>query len=204
MSYRKQVPTQQRVSQKHAKNQNGFITPQQQPAVAPNMQRAIQQIAAGKYQRALELLTPAQRDDRTRNTRGVCLIRLGRIEDAIRLFRELVLQGGCTWTRPDLPTVYKTNFATALLLGGHSDGCMDILRDLKDENHPSVLRLQAAVKQWTKTLSWWQRLNWWLGKIAPSNRPVTLDFPPGDFDFELTLPERTQPLDPNPSNRTAA
>ena len=42
----------------------------------------------------------------------------------MRLYYGLVLNPGCTWMRPDLPLVYKTNYATALVLGGNPSGCL--------------------------------------------------------------------------------
>ena len=55
-------------------------------------ERACRQIALGNYQKALDLLRNMSADPRVRNAMGVCLLRIGRIEDAVRLLRSLVLE----------------------------------------------------------------------------------------------------------------
>jgi len=150
------------------------------------LERALRYVSIGDHERALDLLTAAIKSPRNQNARGVCLLRLGRTEAAIRVFRELLLNPGSTWMRPDLPTVYKTNYATALLVGGHPSGCLEIINEIRNEQHPSVQRLRRAIATWEASLSLWQRLNWRIGKIEPSGRPVQLDFPPGDFDEPAT------------------
>jgi hypothetical protein len=143
--------------------------------------RAIDLAAEGRCDKALSLLNRAKgRDDQIVNAIGVCLLRQGRFEEAVPLFRRLVLAPGCTWMR-SAPTAYKTNYATALLLSQRPAGCLEILGELHCEKDPTVQRLRAAIKRWESQLTFWQRLNWWLGRIEPSNRTVPLDFPPGDF-----------------------
>ena len=148
------------------------------------MERALRQIALGDHEKALDLLTAAGKSPRIQNARGVCLLRLGRTDAAIRVFRELLLNPGSTWIRPDQPTHYKTNYATALLMGGHPSGCLEVLKEIKAEQHPNVQRLRDAIAKWEASLSTWQRLNWRLGKIEPSGRPVSIDFLPGELDGE--------------------
>jgi hypothetical protein len=99
----------------------------------------------------------------------------------VRLFRTLVLAPGCTWPRPNLPNVYKTNFATALLLAGHPSGCVEILAEVRDERDAQVQRLRAAIRKWESELSFFQRLNWWVARVEPSGRPVPLEFEPGEL-----------------------
>jgi len=101
---------------------------------------------------------------------------------ALCMYYDLVLNPGCTWMRPDLPTVYKTNYATALLLSGHPSGCLEMLAEIKDEQNPTVQRLRAAIKNWESRLTFLQKLNWWFGHIEPTNRPVTIDFEAGEFE----------------------
>jgi hypothetical protein len=154
----------------------------------------------GRPEQALHLLNQANDySDAARNARGVCLLRLHRIDDAVRTFRAFVLATGGTWCKPDLPIIYRTNFATALLLAGHPRGCLDILGDINQEQHPSMVRLQDALKVWQRGLSWWQWINWKTG-IDP-NSPVQLDFFPGEF-FEAATGAATTPLLP-PTNDVA-
>jgi hypothetical protein len=193
----KKRPTTPHVTAGNAANRetpfSGQAPPAEPPGVnEPTMQRVLRLAAAGSYQKALGVLSAhGGRDDQLRNARGVCLLRLGKVEEAIRLYRELVLKPGCMWARPELPVHYKTNYATALLLGGHPAGGLDVLAEIKDEQDPRVRQLRAAIKKWESELSFWQKLNWKIGSISPTNRPVKLDFEPGEFGAELVQPPQT-------------
>jgi hypothetical protein len=91
--------------------------------------------------------------------------------------------------KPGLPVIYRTNFSTALLLGGLPLGARETLAEIEEKNHASVIRLREALVRWEKGLSWWQRLNWKCG-IAP-DVSVTLDFVPGDFVDPTTIAATT-------------
>jgi hypothetical protein len=113
------------------------------------------------------------------NALGVCLLRLGQVQPALKIFRSLTYSGGGIVMRTDAPLLLKTNLATAMLLSGEVAGCQEILCEIHDDHHPAVQKLRAAVRQWKKSLSLWQWVNWYMG--GDVNRPVVLDFPPGDF-----------------------
>jgi hypothetical protein len=113
------------------------------------------------------------------NARGVCLLRLGEAQRAVDLFRGLVLGAGSLCLRDDVPTLFKTNFATALLLADNLAGCLSTLALINDEADPAVGRLRAAIRRWQQGLTFWQKVRWHLG--SPLGRPVELDFPPGDL-----------------------
>lgn len=152
---------------------------------------AIQTAEAGHPDRALAELARLQLNtDAVRNARGVCLLRIGRYDDAIQLFRRLVLAPGCTWMKTDLPVIYLTNFCTALLLGGHPAGSYDCLCEIAERNHPSVIRLLAALKQWERSLPWWPRMLWKLG-VDPG-ASIEVEFTPGEF-FEPSLEPPAEP-----------
>jgi cell division GTPase FtsZ len=112
------------------------------------------------------------------NAYGVCLMRTGRSEEAVKVLRDLVYQGNTFEMRPDAPAAAKTNLATALLLSHRIEGCRAILIQMKEEEDPTVTRLESAIAEWKKSLSLFQRLQRVWG--TPS-MPVSLDFPPGDF-----------------------
>jgi tetratricopeptide (TPR) repeat protein len=139
-------------------------------------------VAAGHYAKAVALLSSVGADPQLLNAKGVCLLRMGKYDEAVRLYKNLVLTPGCTWMRRDLPTVYKTNYATALLLSGRPGGSLEMLDEIGDEQNPTVRRLRSAIQHWEARLSLWQRLNWRFGRIAPSNRPLSIDFEAGDFE----------------------
>lgn len=164
----------------------------------------VEQLVAGRqYDKAVDLLKSAGGDVRLVNARGVCLLRLGRFNEAVRLFRDLVLSPGCVWLRPDVPPQYVTNYATALLLGGHPAGCVEILAMMNDQQNSTVARLRDAVKQWERQLTLWQRLNWRFGHIEPENRPVAIDFEAGEFERWLADKNVTHPAGPGSPRRAA-
>lgn len=151
------------------------------PPLAPTIQRAIQLAERGDCQGALQLLRSHGQDRETLNAIGVCLMRLGQVQEAIKLYRTMVLMPGCTWMRPELPTRYKTNFATALLLGGHPAGCLDMLEELKDDRSPMIERLHEAIQQWESTLGLWRWLDWRLCRVEPPKAQIAIRFLPGEF-----------------------
>ncbi|MHB8860763.1 MAG: tetratricopeptide repeat protein [Pirellulaceae bacterium] len=149
--------------------------------------RVLRHVATGNYQKALDILRSAGRAPRMRNALGVCLMRMDRREEAVRIFRDLVLAAGCTWLKPEAPLLYKINYATSLLLAGHPAGCVEVLADLNAESHASVQQLRAQLKDWERSLSFWQRLNWRFGNIAPKNAPVVFESPPGEIEVDATI-----------------
>jgi uncharacterized protein YceK len=110
------------------------------------------------------------------NARATCLLRLGQYQDAVDLLRGLVLGTGGVTYRQDVPTVFQANFATALLAVGNLSGCLSMLKNIKDQQHPAVRELHAAIERWNRDLSPWQKLRWRLG--AEPTLP-SLDFPLG-------------------------
>ncbi|REJ90632.1 MAG: tetratricopeptide repeat protein [Planctomycetota bacterium] len=128
------------------------------------------------------------------NARGVCLMRLTRLDDALRLFRSLVLAPGCMWMKPDLPVIYRTNFATILLLTNHPAGCLDVLREVSERDHPSVIRLKRTLEEWVAGLSWHHWMAWKLG-LEPSV-PVQIDYAPGEVEDPSMRPDTTTPETP--------
>lgn len=142
--------------------------------------RASQFVDSGSPDEALDALRRSKSNaDSIRNARGVCLMRLGRVDEALRLFRSLVLNPGCTWMKPDLPIVYYTNFCTVLLMTRHPAGCLDSLLEIRQKDHPSVVQLQQTIDRWQRSLRGLAWLTWKLG--AEPNVPIPLDFAPGEI-----------------------
>jgi hypothetical protein len=165
--------------------------------------QSVQQMASLQhYDKAIDLLNAAGRERQLLNAKGVCLMRLGRFQDAMRLYYSLVLSPGCTWTRPDVPLVYKTNYATALVLGGNLSGCLAILAELNAEQNPTVRRLRGAIKAWESRLTFWQKLNWRFGRIEPAGCAVTVDFEPGEFE-QLPARNDAPPVAPRQTPKAA-
>lgn len=114
----------------------------------------------------------------TANALAVCHLRLGNTARALRLLRHIATDGAAL--RPDVPTMFKTNLATALLVAGDTAGCLRTLDEIGEEDHPTVLRLRAAVAVAPRPV--WGRCLRWVG-IAPS-RPLVLDGPIGELTEE--------------------
>lgn len=130
-------------------------------------------LAAERAQEAFDLLTARESGDPLlKNARGVCLLRLGQPDLAVRVFRQLCLTSGGFILRDDAPPAFKTNYATALLLGGHPLGCLEVLNEIEDDSNPAARQLRAALAEWEAGLSLWRRLMWRCG-VEPKE-PIPL------------------------------
>lgn len=134
----------------------------------------------GKPQEALAIVSANLRSGSKVliNAHGVCLMRLGRYDEAVKVLRNLVYPSGSFAMARDVPEVAKVNLATALLLSQSVDGCQAILSQLDGRENPTVLKLQAAIAAWKRKLSLFQRLQCLWGN---PNVPVSLDFPLGEL-----------------------
>lgn len=136
-------------------------------------------LQAGQPKKALDVLARTKdHSPWSTNAIAVCLLRLGQAEQAVELFRNLVLSGSL-FLRRDVPTAWKVNFATALLMTDNLPGCIQVLRDIQEEDHPGVQRLRKAIRQWEKELSLWEKIQWHLG--GQPARCVRLNCPPGEL-----------------------
>ena len=113
------------------------------------------------------------------NARAVCLMRIGRPEEAVKILRNIVLEGSSPYLKASAPVVFKSNFVTALALSGNPVGAYRALEDLREVAHPRLAELRLAIAQWVKTLSVWERVQWTCG--IELNKPVLLSFPPGEL-----------------------
>ena len=195
-----------RVSIMNKKSHNIQGHPTKAHESGSNLEKAIQLAEAGHYEQALGLLNKgSSASPEYLNARGVCLMRMGRHADAVRVLRSLVIPAGVTWMDSKLPVVFRANFATALFLGGLPQGMKDMLREIDEKDHPSVVRLDKALKDWEKTLSMLQWCGWKLGIAQES--PVKIDFLPGEFFDPMTVTSTTPPTAPvvdQPSGQKAA
>jgi hypothetical protein len=150
------------------------------PEIADLLGRVDQFLDEGQPGKALDLIVRARlQSPWGTNAQGVCQLRLGNAGVAVNLFRGLVLAAGGIVLHTDVPAVFKTNYATALLAAHNLGGCLSVLADLKDDDHPAAGRLRAAVQRWKDGLTLWQRIRFHLGS-QPDHPPV-LDVPPGDL-----------------------
>lgn len=172
-------------------------TASQGPTTPTNslLNQIIREGLKGHYEQAVTLSRKSGASDLdVINARGVCLMRLGKYREAVVLFRNLVLQPGCVGMRYDRPAHYKTNYATALLLGGHVGGCLDVICELGDQAPQRTALLRNAIQRWVATLPFWTWCNWKVYGVEPLTYPVTLDFDAGEFTMsEGTLGETSCP-----------
>lgn len=194
MSARQDTPNPNQVSE----NSSAELAQPNHPAtpLSPSIQRACTLIKKGDYTGAANLLAAAGRDPQTRNALGVCLMRAGRVDAAVDLYRSFVLVPGTLLERTDVSNAYKRNFATALLLKGLPSGALAVLKQTREPQHPVAASLYMAIKQWERSLSWWNRLDWKLNAVEPRSCHVSIDFEPGEFDFHVELPQAPKPERP--------
>jgi hypothetical protein len=151
--------------------------------------RVVREAASGHYDQALHVAYEedgTQQDPLMANTVGVCLLRLGRVNEAVGHYHSLLFGPGCTAMRRDRPAYIKLNYATALLLSSQVDACLGVLQEVGDRS-ATARRLREAIERWELTLSFGQKLDWWINRIAPSGKMVAIDFVPGDFGLDEPL-----------------
>ncbi|MFH1615498.1 MAG: hypothetical protein ABIG61_10510 [Planctomycetota bacterium] len=112
------------------------------------------------------------------NARGVCLMRLGKIDQAVSVLRNLAFQGYICMPS-DTPVLYQLNFAIAMLLSNYKDGIIPLVDKLDTENYPQAAKLKDAIRQWVKSLNFIEKCCCKIG-IYPA-KPVKIDFPPGEI-----------------------
>lgn len=121
----------------------------------------------GNLRVALEALGRSKKGSAwIQNARGVCHLRLGETGRAVEIFRSLVLATTQN-LRDDIPTVFKTNYASALLADGNLGGFEFVLNEIRDDPHPLAANLRDAYRRYLGTLSIWQKIKWTLGSIPP-------------------------------------
>lgn len=135
---------------------------------------------AGRPDRALDMLhSTGNRSKALLNAYGVCLMRAGQIDKASGVFRNLAISGNGFCLDPRAPIVFTTNYAIALLLAAHVNGCMAVLNQIENQAHPAVVRLRNAIDAWKRTLGRVRRLL--IPVLGLPDVAVPLPFPPGDI-----------------------
>lgn len=134
---------------------------------------------SGKPDQALQYIDRnGQNNQPMVNARGVCLMRLGRVEAAVEVLRDLTFHG-LVCIPSDTPPLYQANYATALLMKGYTQEALEILASLAPNQHPYIAALYETVAEWKKTLNVFLQLSCRI-KLYPSKR-IPLKYPPGDL-----------------------
>ncbi len=139
-----------------------------------------QLLEQGKADEARTLLS-GSRTPAEENALGVCLLRLGKTQEAIQLFRSLVLPGGGVVTSMDVPASYRLNFASALLADGNYDGFLSFINGVPATDHVEAKRLHEVHDRWLQSVSFGRKVLWRLGLMQPGSWP-TLPTPIGTVD----------------------
>ena len=114
------------------------------------------------------------------NAYGVCLLRQGKVYEALTVFNEITLDPDTLRVRRDVPDRFKMNLATARLLAKNPKGCLEALRVVRNRKTEYCRRLRKALHRWSASLPVLQRLAWRLGVLPKA--PIRLDFVPGELD----------------------
>ena len=114
------------------------------------------------------------------NDRGVDLLRRGRYEDALEIFRGLVVRSNLR-LREDAHAVVIGNYAAALLATQNIAGCERVLDELerRGQAQGTISRLRQAIARWRAGRTFWDRLKEWL---LGRQKPFVLDFPLGELE----------------------
>jgi hypothetical protein len=131
---------------------------------------------SGNPERALQLIDKDTHDPELLNARGVCLLRLKKIDPAMEAFKEIVFHNSICML-PETPALYKANYLTALIVKGSTQIALDLEKTLDGGNHPYVVALKQAMRNWKRGLPWYRRI---LGCVnLYPNKPLPLPFEPG-------------------------
>jgi hypothetical protein len=187
------------MSQKSKNRGRSFPSSTAEVAVASSDARSLSGNARLLHDRAAALIADEQIPDAMnvlrgqahsdpwlRNLLGVCLLRSNRPEDAMDLLRPNAWSPN-GMIRTDVPVEFVTNFVTSLLMQGRVNAATNALSALREEAHPAVRRLRAAIADWMNGLSFWSRWSVRLG-IDPTEG-IPLGFTLGEVPSELNSRE---------------
>lgn len=136
---------------------------------------------AGKAKEAVELVKKyGTESSELKNAYGVALMRAGEPDKAVELYRGVCLYPDSVCYKTNVPAVFMVNYATALLLTKNVSGCLAVLAEINQHKSDYMRKLRTAIDRWRRSLGWWKRLGFILYGVKP-DRPVPLDFPPGEL-----------------------
>ena len=141
-------------------------------------------IADNKEENALRILRDIQDGSVwVKNATAVCWMRLGKPEKALAILVDMVYKNNSVIMRQDASDVTKLNLVTAMLMTGNVEGALEVLNAV-EHNTPMKENLERAVRTWKKQQPIWSRMAMSV-EIYPDNKPVKLDFPPGQIEVNV-------------------
>jgi len=145
------------------------------------MQELLRRLTQGSVSELFALAEPRQPGSPSfQNAYGVCLLRLGKVYEALTVFNEIALDPDTLRVRRDVPDSFKANLATARLMAKNPKGCLEAMRAIGNRRTEYCDRLRKALHRWSASLPLLQRLTWRLGVLPKT--PIRLDFVPGELD----------------------
>ena len=154
--------------------------PQAEPSMSDEDKLLVsvqQQLDTGRPDSALSLIADSRlKSALISNAIGVCQLRRGNADEAVRIFRGLVISEGIHFRQDALP-VFLANFAAALYATGNLGGFLSAL-DEGGERHPAAVRYREAYASWRHSLSLWQKIKFALN--GSPGRPFSIE-PAGDL-----------------------
>jgi hypothetical protein len=164
---------------------NGTTPANAQSPASILLARVAECLDQGKAGEALEAIGRSRQSaPQVDNARAVCLMRLDRADEAVKVLRNLLFPRDSINVDEGSPLAFRLNFATGLLLTSNVAGAKEFLAAIpRGQDSPMLVKLRESIRQWKANLPVHWKLLTLLG-IYPG-KPVVLDFPPG----ELWLPE---------------
>jgi len=146
------------------------------PTIQEKLMKVLNYLNSGHPEKALRLLDHDTHTPELANAKGVCLLRLNKIDSAMDVFKEIVFQHFICMPLTT-PAIYKANYITTLLMKGFLTTALEIEKTLDSSSHPYVAGLKQAVKNWKQSLPWYWRI------LSPikcyPKKPLLLPFAPG-------------------------
>ncbi|OPZ96688.1 MAG: hypothetical protein BWY71_01856 [Planctomycetes bacterium ADurb.Bin412] len=140
-------------------------------------------ISQNRMEEALQSLQHSGNDSLWyQNARAVCLMRSGEPKKAAEILSGYVYKKNTVVFNANIPLVIKINCVTAMLLEGNVAGALNILNNIEG-NHALIQKVRDAVRNWRRREPLWRRISMRLG-MFPFERPVRLDFTPGEIDLD--------------------
>jgi Flp pilus assembly protein TadD len=115
----------------------------------------------------------------SQNARAVCLMRMGKHEEAVKTLTPLVYPDGSVIINLGVPEKVKLNLAEAMLLTGNVAGAMTLMESVK-EDCIQLQKLRQTVAKWKKSLSFFAKIEVICGML-PYESNVQVDSPYGEL-----------------------
>jgi hypothetical protein len=117
------------------------------------------------------------------NALAVCYMRQGNAEKAVSTLLDAVYQKNSVVIKPGVSDTTKLNLAAAMLLAGRVEGGLSVLNEVQHDL-PMKKQMENAFQNWKKQQPIGSKILMALG-VYPTDKPVSMDFPPGQIEVDL-------------------